>query len=87
MEKNYIWCQKASKKKRFFLGLFHKFAEKRFAILIHCSNRAQLHHKAVHLAIKGAPLLKESNLSGKKLRFWPKNLERRVFLFFRQNSK
>ena len=71
----------------FFSGVFHKFAEKFFAILICRSNFAPNHHIAVFLAIKGVPILKKANLSGKKLRLWPKSLERRVFrFFFRQNS-
>jgi len=86
MGKKVTFVARKPRKKVFFSGVFHKFAEKRFAILISCSNCTQNYHIAVHLAIKGVPILKKANPSGKKLRLWPKNLERRVFRVFRQNS-
>ena len=69
-------------KKRSFSGFSDKTPGKRFAILLYSSDDAQTYRIAAQLDVRGVPIIKKANLIRNKLRFGPKNVEKKVFFGF-----
>ena len=65
-----------------FLGFSVKTPGKRFAILLFSSDDAKIYRIAAQLNLKGVPIIRKAHLIGKKLRYWPKNVEKTVFFGF-----
>ena len=68
-------------KKRFFFGFSDKTPGKRFAIFLYSSDDAQTYRIAAQLDVRGVPIIKKANLIRNKLRFGPKNVEKKVFFW------
>ena len=69
-------------KKRFFSGFSDKTPGKRFAILLYSSDDAQTYRIAAQLDVRGVPIIKKAHLIRNKLRFGPKNVEKKFFFGF-----
>ena len=76
-----LWAEKR-RKKRFFFGFSDKTPGKRFAFLLYSSDDAQTYKIAAQLDGRGVPIIKKANLFRNKLRFGPKNVEKKVFFGF-----
>ena len=68
--------------KKVFFGFSDKTPGKRFAILLYSSDDAQTYRIAAQLDVRGVPIIKKANLIRNKLRFGPKNVEKKVFFGF-----
>ena len=69
-------------RKNGFLGFTVRTPGKRFAILLYSSDDAQTCRIVAQLDVRGVPIIKEANLIRNKLRFGPKNVEKKVFFGF-----
>ena len=64
-----------------FLGFSDKTPGKRFAIFLYSSDDAQTCRIAAQLDVRGVPIIKKANLIRNKLRYGPKNVEKKVFFW------
>ena len=64
-----------------FLGFSVKTQGKRLAIFVYSSDDAQTCRIAAQLDVGGVPIIKKANLIRNKLRYGPKNVEKKFFFW------